>query len=117
MPFFKYGILYPRFASRKILPEKLNRLRVLDGSTVTRGRGQGTEFDTLREYVMGDDVTLVSSAEETAQDVYRTLAAGGLLRPRSDVAPDHQFLSTGDPARFAQLGRRFLGPEIRVASA
>lgn len=48
--------VYPRFASRKILPEKLNRLRILDGSTVTRGRGQGTEFDTLREYVMGDDV-------------------------------------------------------------
>jgi uncharacterized protein (DUF58 family) len=46
----------PRFASRRFLPEKLARLRVLDGAVVTRGRGQGTEFDALREYVVGDDV-------------------------------------------------------------
>jgi uncharacterized protein (DUF58 family) len=46
----------PRFASRRLLPEKTARLRVLDGSLVTRGRGQGTEFDALREYVIGDDV-------------------------------------------------------------
>jgi uncharacterized protein (DUF58 family) len=48
--------VYPAFASRRFLPEKVARLRVLDGSVVTRGRGQGTEFDTLREYVVGDDV-------------------------------------------------------------
>ncbi len=46
----------PRFTSRRFLPEKLARLRVIDGLIVTRGRGQGTEFDTLREYVIGDDV-------------------------------------------------------------
>ncbi len=46
----------PRFASRRYLPERLARLRVLDGAVVTRGRGQGTEFDALREYVPGDDV-------------------------------------------------------------
>jgi uncharacterized protein (DUF58 family) len=46
----------PRFSSRRFLPEKLARLRVIDGVVVTRGRGQGTEFDSLREYVIGDDV-------------------------------------------------------------
>ncbi len=46
----------PRFASRRLLPEKLSRLRVIDGMVATRGRGQGTEFDSLREYVLGDDV-------------------------------------------------------------
>jgi uncharacterized protein (DUF58 family) len=46
----------PRFDSRRHLPEKLARLRIIDGIQVTRGRGQGTEFDTLREYVVGDDV-------------------------------------------------------------
>ncbi|GLW31091.1 DUF58 domain-containing protein [Actinoplanes regularis] len=46
----------PRFPSRRILPEKLARIRVLDGSVVARGRGHGTEFDVLREYVIGDDV-------------------------------------------------------------
>lgn len=46
----------PRFDSRRFLPEKTARLRTLEGATVTRGRGQGTEFDVLREYVIGDDV-------------------------------------------------------------
>jgi uncharacterized protein (DUF58 family) len=46
----------PPFNSRRFLPEKLARLRVIDGEQVVRGRGQGTEFDTLREYVLGDDV-------------------------------------------------------------
>ncbi|WP_173745305.1 DUF58 domain-containing protein [Actinoplanes sp. TFC3] len=46
----------PRFPSRRLLPEKLAKLRVFDGAVVTRGRGQGTEFDALREYVVGDDV-------------------------------------------------------------
>jgi glutamate racemase len=62
--------------------------------------------------VMGDGVTLVSSAEETAKDVYRTLSERDLLRPESADAPQHRFLATGDPDPFARLGRRFLGPEI-----
>jgi uncharacterized protein (DUF58 family) len=46
----------PRFESRKHLPEKLAKLRQVEGQTAIRGRGQGTEFDALREYVPGDDV-------------------------------------------------------------
>ncbi|MBI1757690.1 MAG: DUF58 domain-containing protein [Actinobacteria bacterium] len=46
----------PPFTSRKFLPEKLARLRALDGAVTVTRRGQGTEFDSLREYVMGDDV-------------------------------------------------------------
>jgi uncharacterized protein (DUF58 family) len=46
----------PPFTSRKFLPERLNRLRRLDGAVLVRGRGEGTEFDSLREYVDGDDV-------------------------------------------------------------
>ena len=46
----------PPFTSRKFLPERLNRLRQLDGAVLIRGRGQGTEFDSLRDYVDGDDV-------------------------------------------------------------
>ena len=63
-------------------------------------------------YVMGDDVTLVSSAEETAKDVYRVLVANDLIRNPSLPAPSHRFLATGDPSSFESLGRRFLGPEI-----
>ncbi|MFJ6002619.1 glutamate racemase [Arthrobacter sp. NPDC092385] len=62
-------------------------------------------------YVMGDAVTLVSSAEETAKDVYRALVSHGL--ERSDGAPAvHRFIATGDAAGFEVLARRFLGPEV-----
>jgi glutamate racemase len=66
-------------------------------------------------YVMGEGVTLVSSAEETAQDVYRTLVAQGLERDAALPPPAHRFLATGDPAPFARLARRFLGPEVSLA--
>jgi uncharacterized protein (DUF58 family) len=46
----------PAFASRRYLPEKFARLRQLDGMVAARIRGQGTEFDSLRDYVEGDDV-------------------------------------------------------------
>jgi uncharacterized protein (DUF58 family) len=46
----------PPFNSRKHLPSKLAQLRELDGRTALQVRGQGTEFDSLREYVIGDDV-------------------------------------------------------------
>jgi len=46
----------PPFRSRRHLPEKLARLRELDGQHRSLQRGQGSEFDSLREYVIGDDV-------------------------------------------------------------
>ena len=46
----------PPFGARKHLPSRLARLRDLDGRAAVRVRGQGTEFDSLREYVRGDDV-------------------------------------------------------------
>jgi len=46
----------PPFLSRKHLPGKLARLRELDGQHKSMLRGQGTEFDSLRAYVLGDDV-------------------------------------------------------------
>ncbi|WP_345710523.1 DUF58 domain-containing protein, partial [Kineococcus glutinatus] len=46
----------PPFTSRRHLPSRLARLRELDGRTAVLHRGQGTEFDALRDYVDGDDV-------------------------------------------------------------
>ena len=63
-------------------------------------------------YVMGENVTLVSSAEETAKDVYRTLVAHNLLRT-DDSKPTLRFQATGDAESFAKLARRFLGPEVQ----
>jgi glutamate racemase len=63
-------------------------------------------------YVMGNDVSLVSSAEETAKDLYRVLVEGSLLREAGAPAPTHRFLATGDAKAFEGLARRFLGPEV-----
>ncbi len=67
-------------------------------------------------YVMGDEVTLVSSAEETAKDVYGALAAADLLRSPGAV-PEYRFLATGNPTAFTALAHRFLGPEVGAHSA
>src|ERR687891_641931 len=64
----------------------------------------------LLQRVMGPDVVLVSSAEETAKDVYAGLLDGGLLRDDSSP-PEHEFLCSGDPGSFRALAARFLGPE------
>jgi glutamate racemase len=70
------------------------------------------------QIVLGPDVTLVSSAEETAKDVYRVLMTNDLARePDAPPHAPHEFLATGDPEPFRRLGRRFLGPEIGVVTA
>ena len=61
-------------------------------------------------YVMGDEVTLVSSAEETAKDLYRTLVERDLLNLSGE--PSYKFVATGDTESFNKLARRFLGPEV-----
>src|SRR5688572_8861525 len=63
-------------------------------------------------YVMGEQVTLVSSAEETAKGVYRTLVAHDLGRDPALPPPRHRFVATGDPSPFGTIARRFLGPEV-----
>jgi len=63
-------------------------------------------------YVIGDDVTLVNSAEECAKDVYRVLTERGLEHDTA-VVPVHRFLTTGQPEEFGRIGQRFLGPELQ----
>lgn len=71
-------------------------------------------------YVMGNEVTLVSSAEETAKDLYRELVEANLLRGAQvdpKLRPKHEFVATGDASSFAKLARRFLGPEVGEVSS
>lgn len=63
----------------------------------------------LISLVMGEQVTLVSSADETARDVYRVLMEKDLLRPDSAQPPAHELLTTGDREIFDRLAHRFLG--------
>lgn len=62
--------------------------------------------------VMGPDVVLVSSADETAFAARRLLAGTAVACP-----PTHTFLTSGDPEQFARLGARFLGPEVDAVEA
>jgi glutamate racemase len=63
-------------------------------------------------YVMGNAISLVSSAEETAKDLYRVLVEDSLLRTEQNRPAIHRFLATGDAGSFERLARRFLGPEV-----
>ena len=65
------------------------------------------------QLAVGDEVTLVSSAEETAKDVLRVLTARDLLRPRERPEPAvREFLVTGDPDSFRRVATRFVGPGV-----
>jgi glutamate racemase len=61
--------------------------------------------------VMGREVVLVSSADETAFEVRNILTDTGLGR-RSAAKGNHRWISSGDTETFRQLGRRLFGPEI-----
>ncbi|GAA1709589.1 uncharacterized protein (DUF58 family) [Propioniferax innocua] len=121
----------PAFPSRRVLPSRLTRLRELDGRSAVRTRGQGTEFDSLRDYVRGDDVRSIDwRASARHQDlVVRTwqperdrhvvialdsgrLAAGRVGdRPRLDSSMDAALLlaalasRAGDRITFVSLDR------------
>jgi len=65
--------------------------------------------------VMGREVVLVSSADETAFEVRRILETSGLARPADLPDPEPRFLTTGDVDWFQILGSQLLGPELERA--
>ena len=67
--------------------------------------------------VMGEQVTLVSSAEETARDLYRVLTEADLARAADGPPPVHRFETTGDSAQFERLAHRLLGADLLRSSA
>jgi glutamate racemase len=98
----------------EVAHQYLDPVREADVDTLVLGCTHYPLLTGAIAYVMGEGVTLVSSAEETAKDVYRTLVAHGLSRDVGIPDVDHRFLATGDPDAFAALAHRFLGPEVAV---
>jgi uncharacterized protein (DUF58 family) len=83
----------PAFASRRLLPDKLARLRELDGAVTALVRGQGSEFDSLRAYVGGDDPRSID---------WRASARGGDIVVRTwRPERDRQVLLVLDTGRTA----------------
>lgn len=98
----------------------LGPLQSVDIDTLVLGCTHYPLLTGVLQLVMGERVTLVSSAEETAKDVLRVLTELELLAPEIlaggvPITGWHEFGATGDPAAFAGLGSRFLGPEIAGA--
>lgn len=122
----------PEFASRRHLPSRLARLREMDGRAAVQVRGAGTEFDSLREYVAGDDVRSIDwRATARRQEVVvrtwrperdrrvllvldtsRTSAARVLDAPRLDASIDAALLlaalasHAGDRVELVAFDRR-----------
>lgn len=89
--------------------EPLQRARV---DTLVLGCTHYPLLSGMIGLVMGEGVTLVSSADETARDVYRVLTEAELVRPEHAPPPAHRLLTTGDAAVFGRLAHRFLGAEL-----
>lgn len=130
----------PPFHSKRHLPSKLRKLRELDGKAAVQIRGAGTEFDSLRDYVRGDDVRSIdwrATARRTAVvvrtwrperdrrvvimlDTSRTAAARIDDEPRLDTGMEAALLLAvlaergGDRVDFFAFDRRVRG---RVDSA
>ncbi len=97
--------------------EYLAPLLAADIDTLVLGCTHYPMLSAAIQYVVGPDVRLVSSADETARDVYRRLVEHGMLRTDAS-APSRVFEATGDDAaEFTRLARRFLGLEAPVADA
>jgi glutamate racemase len=95
----------------KIAQDYLAQMKTARIDTLVLGCTHYPLLTGVISYVMGNDVTLVSSAEETAKDLYRTLVEANLLNDQSGKV-SHRFVATGDPDKFAALAKRFLGPEV-----
>ncbi len=89
--------------------EPLQQARV---DTVVLGCTHYPLLSGVIQLAMGDDVTLVSSAEETAKDVVRVLTHDDLLLPHTERQAHRLFTATGDPDSFRRLSTRFLGPIV-----
>ena len=98
-------------AITKVARDYLKPVMDADVDTLVLGCTHYPLLTGVISYVMGNDVTLVSSAEETAKDLYRTLVESNLLND-GQTKVSHRFVATGDPEKFAVLARRFLGPEV-----
>ncbi len=99
-------------AITKVAREYLKPMIDTDIDTLVLGCTHYPLLTGVISYVMGNDVSLVSSAEETAKDLYRVLVENNLLRGSFENPSTHKFLATGDAQAFESLARRFLGPEV-----
>ncbi len=100
----------------RVAEDYLAPLKAAGVDTVVLGCTHYPLMSAAIQFVLGNSVTLVSSAEETAFDVFDTLVKHQLLRD-SPTPPTYRFEATGDSkTEFLALARRFLGPEVSAVN-
>jgi len=106
--------LYEREEALPVVREALAPLTGIPMDCLILGCTHYPFLASLIAKVIGDDVALISSAEETAREVSTVLYHKGLLEKKV-LRPVHQFLCSGDPEIFRSIAQKWLGDEISVS--
>jgi glutamate racemase len=96
----------------EVAQEYLQELKEAHIDTVVLGCTHFPLLSGAIGYTLGPEVAIVSSADETARDLFQVLVSRDLLREENSPPPVHEFLATGNTELFAPLAKRFLGPEV-----
>ncbi|MDQ4025320.1 MAG: glutamate racemase, partial [Actinomycetota bacterium] len=96
----------------KVAHEYLDPLKDGGVDTLILGCTHYPLLSGMIQYVMGEEVVLVSSAEVTAADVYAKLRDDDLLKPDTALG-EHRFIVSSEEGISGELGTRFLGPEFQ----
>ncbi len=100
--------------AEKVAGEYLDPFREADIDTLILGCTHYPLMSGLIQRVIGPRVRLVSSAEETADQVRQILSSHKLLSPLTSAQPRHRFFVSGKPARFEELGSRLLKRSVKA---
>lgn len=98
-------------STRLVAEEYLRPLHEQDIDVLILGCTHYPLLSNVLQSVLGDRVTLVDSAHETALEVRHVLESANLLRDEA-TPPVHEFAASDSPLRFREVGRRFLGDRI-----
>jgi glutamate racemase len=102
---------FEHHAAALIAEEYLGPLRAAGVGSLVLGCTHYPLLRPLLQRVMGSDVRLIDSGEETARVVASVLRVSGLEAP-GGAAADHRFVVSDDEARFRQVGARFIGERL-----
>ena len=100
----------------KVAEEYLEPLKEQDVDTLLLACTHYPLLTGVIQYVMGEDVLLISSADVTANEVFARLKDDDLLNPSQEPG-SHRFITSSLEGISGELGRRFLGPEFRQVEA
>jgi glutamate racemase len=107
VPLVEEGLI-DHAATRLVAEEYLEPFAAAEVDTLVLGCTHYPLLKPVLASVLGPNVALIDSAQETAAEIKRTLAAAGLLKTDGEM-PRYRFIASDDPLQFLQLGQRFLG--------